>query len=113
MWHDNERFLLQPEVYAEHGLTLVRFPPGSGDLNPIETVWAWLRKRLAEREQADLKADKPALTKAQFRARAAQILHSFTLPEAGQTRSRLEKLVRGMPKRMQRLKANNFGRTGK
>ena len=44
VWHDNERFLLQPDVYAANGLHLFRFPPNSGDLNPIETVWAWLRK---------------------------------------------------------------------
>jgi hypothetical protein len=62
VWHDNERFLLQPDVYAEHGLELVRFPPSSGDLNPIETVWAWLRKDLAHREMTDLTAGKPAQT---------------------------------------------------
>lgn len=113
VWHDNERFLLQEDVYAEHGLELVRFPPSSGDLNPIETVWAWLRKSLAEREQKDLKAGNDALTVAQFRARAAQILHSYSLPAAGETRSRLEKLVRGMPKRLQKLKKNKFGKCGK
>ncbi len=107
VWHDNERFLLQPDVYTEHGLELVRFPPNSGDLNPIETVWAWLRKDLALREQADLKAKKPALTVGQFRARAAQILNSY----AGQ--KRLEKLARGMPRRLQRLKRNKWGRCGK
>ena len=40
VWLDNERFLLRPEKYRKHGLTLVRFPPSSGDCNPIETVWA-------------------------------------------------------------------------
>ena len=62
VWHDNEKFLLQPDVYAEHGLELVRFPPNSGDLNPIETVWAWLRHDLSERKQADLAAKKAVLT---------------------------------------------------
>ena len=32
-----------------------RFPPNSGDFNPIETVWAKLRRDLAKREFADLK----------------------------------------------------------
>ena len=37
-------------------LSSVKFPPNSGDLNPIETVWARLRRDLAVREMADLKA---------------------------------------------------------
>lgn len=40
VWHDNETFLNQPAVYKKHGMTSVKFPPNSGDLNPIETVWA-------------------------------------------------------------------------
>ena len=107
VWHDNARFLLQPDVYTEHGLDLVRFQPNSGDLNPIETVWAWLRKDLALRDQAGLKAQRPALTAKQFRARAAQILNAYS----GQ--GRLEKLVRGMPGRLLRLKRNKYGRCGK
>ena len=113
VWHDNEKFLLQPDVYAAHDLDLVRFPPNSGDLNPIETVWAWLRKDLAKREQEDLKQKKPALTVPQFRARAAQILYSYSVPQRGEARSRLEKLVRGMPKRLAQLKKHKFGRFGK
>ena len=113
VWHDNEKFLLQPEVYALHGLELIRFPPNSGDLNPIETVWAWLRHDLSVREQADLAATKAVLTVPQFKARAAQILHAYSVVQPGESRSRLEKLVRGMPKRMQQLKKNKFGRFGK
>ena len=77
VWHDNERFLLCLEVYARHGLRLRRFPPNSGDLNPIETVWAWLRRDLGKRELADLKAKRPALTEHQFKQRCAQILLSY------------------------------------
>ena len=40
VWHDNETFLNQPAVYRKHGMTSVKFPPNSGDLNLIETVWA-------------------------------------------------------------------------
>ena len=41
--------------YAKHtNLDLVRFPPNSGDLNPIETVWARLRRELAVREIAEI-----------------------------------------------------------
>jgi len=49
----------------------------------------------------------------QFRARAAQILSSDASPERGHVRGRLEKLVRGMPKRLQQLRKNKFGRCGK
>ena len=37
IWHDNEKFLLQPAIYRKYGLRSMRFPPNSGDLNPIET----------------------------------------------------------------------------
>ena len=55
MWFDNEGFLKIDSKYRRHGLTANRFPPNSGNLNPIETVWAELRKDLAEREFEDLK----------------------------------------------------------
>ena len=45
--HDNEKFLKQPGVYSEQGLVMKNFPPNSGDLNPIENVWAALRKDLS------------------------------------------------------------------
>ena len=113
VWHDNERFLLCPEVYKENGLTLCRFPPNSGDLNPIETVWAWLRRALAEREQDDLEANR-VLTPQQFKQRCAQILRSFEEPEAGKgPLSRIQKLIKGMPRRLASSKANSYGRCGK
>jgi len=55
MWHDNESFLINPTVYHKHGMQSVRFPPCSGDLNPIETVWARLRRDLGSREMEDLR----------------------------------------------------------
>ena len=97
VWQDNERALLQPDVYADHGLELVRAPPSSGDINPIETVWACLRKDLAQREMTDLTAGKPPQTVEKFRARAAQILRPHSAPKVGESRTRLGKLVRGMP----------------
>ena len=112
VWHDGEKFLQQPDLYRKNGLTLVRFPPNSGDLNPIETVWAWLRRDLALREQEDFSAGR-VITKVQFRQRAAQILKSYEEMEPGQQWSRLQKLVRGMPKRLARCKARRYGRGGK
>ena len=35
VWHDNERFLLQPSEYRRSGLRMECFPPNSGDVNPI------------------------------------------------------------------------------
>ena len=112
VWHDNEKFLLCPQTYKKHGLLQVRFPPNSGDLNPIETVWAELRKDLAAREQEDLSAGR-VLTLAQFKQRAAHILNSYSVPKEGQTLSYLAKLVRGMPKRLAKCKAKKYGRCGK
>ena len=66
VWRDNEKFLLCPNIYRRSGLVQVRFPPNSGDLNPIETVWAWLRWDSARREQEDLAAGH-IMTAAMFR----------------------------------------------
>ena len=112
VWHDNEKFLKQPAVYARHGLTMRCFPANSGDLNPIETVWAWLRKDLAKKEMADLAVNR-TLSVSEFRRRAAQILHSYETPKPGEGTCRLEKLIDGMPKRMADCRANKYGRCKK
>ena len=109
VWHDNEKFLKQPGIYKMNGLTMKCFPPNSGDLNPIETVWAWLRKELAKREMVDLDEGR-FLTDSQFRNRAAQILRSFEVRRAGEKSSRLEKLIEGMPRRLSECRANRYGR---
>ena len=112
MWFDNEGFLKIDSKYRRHGLTAVRFPPNSGDFNPIETVWSQLRKDLAVREFEDLKHDK-IITTQQFRQRVAQILHSYSLKGPGEEYSYLEKLVRGMPGRLLKCKKNKYGPGGK
>ena len=66
MWFDNEQFLKIDHEYNKFGLTAMRFPPSSGDLNPIENVWAKLRKDLAKREFEDLKND-TVITTLQFK----------------------------------------------
>ena len=55
MRHDNEGSIQQGEAYRKAGLISMNFFPNSGDLNPIETVWAQLRKDIAVREFEDLK----------------------------------------------------------
>ena len=112
VWQDNERFLKLPREYRSAGLELVNFPPNSSDLNPIENVWAQLRKDLAVREQDDLQKRK-IITVPQFRQRATQILNSYGEAAPGQAYSYLQKLVRGMPKRLAKCKANDYGRCGK
>ena len=82
VWHDNEGFLKQPRAYKNAGLTSVLFPPNSGDLNPIETVWARLRKDLAKLEFEDLKHDK-VITVASFKRRVAQLLRSYSIKGIG------------------------------
>ena len=98
-------------TYQKHGLVQVRFPSNSGDLNPIETVWARLRKDLALREQEDLAARR-TISVAQFRQRAAQIRNSYGCAAPGESHSYLRKLVSGMPRRLARCKANKHGRCG-
>ena len=88
------------------------FPPNSGDLNPIENVWAWLRHDLSRMEMNDLTHGK-ILAAAQLRQRASQILQSFTVAPPAGGKSRLEKLIDGMPKRLARCKANRYGKCGK
>ena len=112
VWQDNERFLCQPEAYKANGLQLIRFPPNSGDLNPIETVWAWLRRDLAKREQADFAANRQ-ITTHQFKQRVAQLLQGYGVKKPIESYSRLEKLIRGMPKRLRKCKERRFGRCGK
>ena len=114
MWFDNETFLKVDSEYHKHGSTAMRFPPGSGDLNPVENVWAHLRKDLAirEREFEDLKNDK-VITTLQFKQRVSQLLTSYGYVRPGKKYSYLESLLRGMPKRLQKCKNNKHGNCGK
>ena len=113
VWHDNEAFLKAArKQYAKHGMVMMNFPPNSGDLNPIENVWAWLRRDLAKREFEDMDA-KRSLTVTQFRQRVSQILLSYEKRKPGHKYSPLQELVRGMPNRLKKARLNNYGRCGK
>ena len=68
----------------------MNFPPNSGDLNPIETVWAKLRKDLGAREFEDLKSGR-VISKTAFKQRVAQLLTSYSLPGPGEQHSYLER----------------------
>ena len=112
MWHDNEKFLQTPKEYKKAGLKSFNFPPNSGDLNPIEIVWAELRKHFAQRVLEELKAGK-FISNTAFKQRVSQVLTSYSIPGPGQQRSYLEKLVRGMPRRLERCHSNKYGPCGK
>ena len=90
----------------------VKFPPNSGDLNPIETVWARLRRDLSVREMADLQAGR-YLSTCQYKCRVSQILTSYSVPQAGESMSHLSSLLKGMPRRLAKCKANGYGPCGK
>ena len=112
MWHDNEKFIQAPKEYKKAGLVSINFPSNSGDLNPIQTVWAELRKDLATSKFEDLKSGN-LISITAFKQRVAQLLTSYSFPGPGQQHSYLERVVRGMPKRLERCKANKFGPCGK
>ena len=112
MWHDNEKFTQAPKEYKKVGLTSINFPPNSGDLNPIETAWAELRKDLAVREFEAWKAGK-LISVTAFTQRMSQFLTSYSIPGPGGQNSYLERLVRGMPKRLEKCRKNKYGPCGK
>ena len=112
IWHDNEKFLVQPATYRRNGLQSITYPPNSGDLNPIETVWAWLRRDLGRRELEDLREGRD-ISVSQFRQRVARVLATYGVPKPGEAWSPLQKLIRGMPARLAKCRSNGFGRCGK
>ena len=111
VWQDNETFLQAPVAYNRVGLRIMNFPPNSGDLNPIERVWARLRRDLAAREFQDLKAG-IVLPVAQCRQRASRILKSYGRKLHRQKYAYLQKLVMGMSARLRRCKTNRYGPRG-
>ena len=68
--------------------------------------------RGTQRELEDMDAGR-VLTTTLFRRRVSQILTSFEQPAQGQRFSPLEKLVRGMPRRLEKARRNHYGRCGK
>ena len=86
IWHDNEKFLQQPKEYKKAGLVSINFPPNSGDMNPIETVWAKLRRDLAAREFEDLKAGR-VISIVAFKQKVSQLLTSYSTKGPGEKHS--------------------------
>ena len=65
-----------------------------------------------KRDMEDLHAGRH-ITVTQYRQRVGQLLASYTVPMEGQEYSFLQRLVRGMPRRLAKCRANRFGPCGK
>ena len=76
---DNEAFLRAPASAAAHradDIHLLKIPPKSPDLNPVELYWSWLRRALLAKDLEDLKQGRPTLGKTAFKARVRAICAS-------------------------------------
>ncbi|CAE7600419.1 unnamed protein product [Symbiodinium sp. CCMP2592] len=63
---------------AAEGLSAWRVPPSSPDLNPVEKMWAWLRRRIRQKDREDLRKRRPPPGKAAFKLRIRNMLASKT-----------------------------------
>ena len=74
---DNESFLRAPMSVSAHTrmrVDLVKLPAKSPDLNPVEKMWGWTRKRLRKMDLADLSARRPVLGRSAYRERIRRLL---------------------------------------
>ena len=83
-WHvlcDNESFLhTSRSVRATQaaGVRIWRMPASSPDLNPVEKMWAWLRRKIRALDCEDLRKKRPPIGNTAFKARVRNILASKT-----------------------------------
>ena len=78
---DNEKFLhtaLSRSAMATEGISAWRVPPSSPDLNPVEKMRSWLRRRVRQKDREDLRKRRLPLGKAAFQLRLRSILASKT-----------------------------------
>ena len=77
---DNEHFLdaaPSREAYRRAHVSLWHTPKKSPDFNPVEKYWGWLRKRLREKDLADLVAKRRPVQKTALKARVRAICRSL------------------------------------
>jgi transposase len=86
---------LMQRWFHEHGITLLDFPPWSPDLNPIENLWAHLKRRV-ERHHARTEAELERQLKEEWEATDKTLLRS---------------LAHSMPARLQAVIDNKGGKT--
>ena len=76
---DNEAFLhtaASKRAMAAAGVRAWRVPASSPDLNPVEKMWAWLRRRIRVKDCEDLRRRRPPIGKMAFKARLRSMLAS-------------------------------------
>ena len=76
---DNESFLRAPEclaLYRRLDISLWKLPPRSPDLNPIEKMWGWARRRLRAMDLADLIARRAVLGRVAYKSRVRRLLRT-------------------------------------
>ena len=101
---DNETFLRAPKcrkAYRRLGIKLWKLPARSPDLNPIEKMWGWARKRLRAMDLGDLKAGRRVLGKTAYKARIKRL---FKTQKAQQVAKNLFGNLRTVARRVVRAK---------
>ena len=63
-------------AYRVKNIQLIKLPAKSPDLNPVEKMWGWMRKKLRKRDLADLSAGRRILGKTAYRQRVRSLLNS-------------------------------------
>ena len=93
---DNEKFLLSKLVrprYTDNDVELLRIPKRSPALNPIESFWGWLRRRLRLLDLNDLQKGRPAMTKHAYKKRVQSVLRSRKAQAVAQAKFKAFKKV--------------------
>ena len=76
---DNEAFLHTPRsrrAMMDVGVRIWRMPASSPDLNPVEKMWAWLRRKIRAKDAEDLRKRRLPIGRTAFKARVRSILAS-------------------------------------
>ena len=101
---DNESFLREKgcmKQYAKMRVELKKLPAKSPDLNPIEKMWGWMRKRLRSMDLADLAAGRAVPGKLAYRERIKRLLKS---PKAQEVAKNFFRNLRTVAKKIVKAK---------
>ena len=101
---DNESFLREKgcmKQYAKMRVELKKLPAKSPDLNPIEKMWGWMRKRLRSMDLADLAAGRAVPGKRAYRERIKRLLKS---PKAQEVAKNFFRNLRTVAKKIVKAK---------
>ena len=63
-------------AYRDAGVALWQIPPRSPDLNPVEKLWSWLRRKLRAMDLKDAVAKRPVLGKMAYTSRVRSVAYS-------------------------------------